>query len=101
MSLSSGIPGSADDVQYGTHFLFLNSTVIETGAMGSGSVSPLVSQKVSETLSKEKALEVHPLGQMPTSAVVWGALRVPGSLFPSLALLVVCHILVALLPHNP
>lgn len=57
--------------------------------MGSGSVSLLVSQKVSETLSKENVLEMHHWDKhhylRPTPVIAWGALGVPGPLFHSLA----------------
>lgn len=103
------LPGSADGIQYDTYFPFLTSTVTLTRAMGSSSVSPLVSQKVSETLRKEKALEMHPLGQATTCCcphlqlLVRDDLGVPGPLFlpQSGPFLVVCHILAVLLPHNP
>jgi hypothetical protein len=74
--------------------------------MGSGSVSLLVSQKVSETLSKENVLEMHPLGQTPLPAAhtcnsvgrprgAWAPLPQSGPF------LVPCRILVALLLHSP
>lgn len=82
------LPGSADGVQYGTHFPFLNFTVTGTRAVDSGFVSPLVITEGVRNSEEGESLRDSAIGTsyhllLPTPAATSEEVVPSGCLGPS------------------